>query len=54
MTEDTNNEWGDLIQAARIAAEPVDWSRIAEFFDSQRAMVAPRQTSDNVRDSGDS
>jgi hypothetical protein len=44
----------ELIQAARAAAEPVDWDQIVAYFDSQRALVAPRETNDNPREGGDS
>lgn len=43
----------ELIQAARTASEPIDWSAIAAYFDAQRALVAPRDTSDKPQEEGD-
>lgn len=43
----------ELIQAARVAAEPTDWDRIAAYFDEQRAQVTPREVRDNQPDRGD-
>ena len=44
----------DLLQAARTASEPIDWTRIGEYFDTQRALVVPRETRDNPPEEGDS
>ena len=38
MTDDNEQ----LTAAARQAAEPIDWDQIADYFDQQRAQVAPR------------
>lgn len=44
----------ELLRAARIAEEPFDWSQITAYFDSQRALVTPRETRDNSAAEGDS
>jgi hypothetical protein len=57
MSENETNHQGDseeLIKAARIASEPLDWTLIGEYFDTQRALVAPRETRDNSATKGDS
>ena len=50
---DENNK-EELLKAARFAEEPLDWIKIGDYFDTQRALVVPRETRDNPPEEGDS
>jgi hypothetical protein len=50
--EKNNKE--ELLQAARTASEPIDWTAIGNYLDAQRALVTPREVRDNSATEGDS